>query len=150
MKTYQSWVVDDMVEVALIPADMVAGYWSNVEEYARRALEFAFDGMTVETVLERIVKGNLILVVCTVNGEIKASMTIEVCELPVGRIAHCMTLAGDDLESWVDEFVDTWKSIGKALNCDYITIKGRAGWERYARKYGFKHMYTNMYLKLEE
>lgn len=148
MRVYEAKHDNGSVQVAAIPADLALEYWSNVEDYARRALEFAFDGMTVETVLDRIVRGNLILIVVTVEGKIKASMTIELVDLPIGRIAHCMTLGGEDLESWVDEFVETWKLLGEALGADYITIKGRAGWERYARKFGFQHMYTNMYLKI--
>jgi len=150
MKVLEAKNDDGGVVVAAIPADLALEYWENVEEYAARALEHAYDGMTVETVLERIVDGRLILVVITVGGVIKASMTIEICQIPMGKIAHCMTLSGDDLESWVDEYIEIWTKLGEALGCEYITIKGRAGWEKYARRYGFKHMYTNMALKIGE
>ena len=150
MRIYEAREESGSVQVAAIPAELAEEFFPNVEEYAIRALNHAYDGMTVETLIKRIIEGNLILVVVTVEGEIRASMTVELCEIPMGRIAHCMTLSGDDLESWVDEFIDTWKALGEALDCDAITIKGRAGWERYARRYGFKHMYTNMYLPLSK
>jgi hypothetical protein len=138
------------IHVFGIMPEQATEYWPQVEPFAAMALEHAVDGMTTADVLDRIVDGSLVLIVVTDDiGKAIASMTLEVVDQPRGRICHCMTLGGIDLEIWVHEYIGVWKQIARELDCDYITIKGRAGWEKYARKFGFEHQYTIMTLPIE-
>ncbi len=135
---------------AMIDPTNARELWPEIEQHAQMALEFAFDSMTAEHVLQWIVSGRLILVVITVDGAIKASLTIEICDNDDARLCHIMTIGGENMEAWVHDWLPIWKAIGQEMGADYITIKGRAGWARYARRYGnFEHMYTQMRLKIE-
>ena len=149
MKILEAQVDRNPVRVVAIPANCAREYWPNVERFAESALQHAADNMTVQTVLEMIVSGNLILVVVTDERDVPlASMTFEVVDKPEGKICHCMTLGGDDLETWVEDFVEVWRAVAKQLDCKRVTIKGRAGWERYAKRFGFEHQYTIMSLEV--
>jgi hypothetical protein len=149
MKIMEAQIDRNPVRVVAVPGHMAQEYWPNVERFANQALEYACDGMTVQTVLEMIVDGRLILIVVTdANDEPIASMTFEVVQQARRKICHCMTLGGDDLEQWVETFVGVWRAVALELGCDAVTIKGRAGWERYAKRFGFEHQYTIMTLPI--
>lgn len=122
--------------------------WQQVEPHVERALEHAFDDMTPTQVLGMLLTEKLSLVLVTKGDVVIASMTFEICEFAAGKVCHIMTVGGDDLETWVEEFVEIWKAIGRETGCSHLSIKGRKGWERYARKHGFKHSYTYMRLEL--
>ncbi len=134
---------------ASVDAKNVLGVWPTIKPMIERALEHDYDGMTPEQVLARILLDDLTLLLVERGGEIIACMTLEWIHR-TERICHCMTFAGGDMESWVDEFIETWRKLAKELNCRYLSIKGRKGWEKYsARRFGFKHAYTQMFLDLE-
>lgn len=133
--------------VSMTPKNVLK-VWDAVEPHIEQALEHAFDDMTPTQVLGMILTDRLNLVLVTKGPEVVASMTFELCEYASGKVCHIMTVGGDDMEQWVDEFVEVWKAIGIETGCSHLSIKGRAGWARYARKHGFKHSYTYMRLEL--
>lgn len=140
----------DAYKVGMVPTDQLPELWPQVEPYIARALEHDYDGMTTNQVLGRLLMQQLDLIMVTRYDQLVACMTLE----PVQRnkrILHCMTFAGDDMEGWVDDFMAYWKEIAKKLDCQYISIKGRKGWERYAAKrFGFTHAYTQMFYEIKE
>ncbi len=135
---------------SIIEPESAVKMWPDIEHFANEALEFAFDGMKTEDLLSWIVTGRLVLVVLTRDQEIIASMTLEIVEHEHEKICHCLTFAGEDLESWVEQWLDIWEMIARELGCQKITIKGREGWARYARRHGFQHMYTSMFRDIRE
>ena len=149
MKILEAQIDQEPVKVCAVPAELAGEYWPNVERFATMALEHAADDMSTNDILERIVDGSLILVVVTDEDDQPiASMTLEIVNKPTGRICHCMTLAGVDLEKWVETYIRVWRAVAVELQCDRITIKGRAGWSKYAKRHGFKHQYTIMSLEV--
>ena len=131
-----------------IEPEAVLKVWPQCVDHVEDALKYSFDDMTPTQVLGMILTDRLQLVLVTRGAEIIASMTVEFCEYASGKICHIMTVAGDDMEKWVDEFVEVWKAIASENGCAYISIKGREGWARYAKKHGFKHCYTYMRLEI--
>ena len=135
--------------VATVTPDLALEVWSQAEPIIARALEHDYDDMTTNQILSRILRGDITLLIILSDGEIIACMTLEYVRR-VDRICHCMTFCGDDMFSWVESFMDAWRQIASETGCKYISIKGRKGWERYAKRFGFQHAYTQMYLNIEE
>ncbi len=134
---------------AAIGPESVLHVWDKAEPIIKRALCYDYDGMTTNQILARILLGDLELLLVERGGAIIAVMTLEYVQRQE-RICHCMTFSGDDMAEWVDEFIETWKRIAKETGCRYLSIKGRPGWQRYAaRRYGFEHAYTQMYLEVD-
>lgn len=140
---------DPRPEFAIIQAEDAVALWPEIKLHFEKALEYGHDGTKPEHVLARVLTGDLYLLVVTNGGEILASFTFERCSSKDGgSTLHCMTLAGIDMDQWVDGFIDVWKRLARELQCDRISIKGRKGWQRFALKKGFKHQFTIMYQEL--
>jgi hypothetical protein len=130
---------------AMLDREVALELWPEIEGLVGRALEYAFDGMQSAEILGRILTRQLYcLVVIDERNAIKGCATIEVYNAKV-KTAHCVTFAGDDLEGWVDDWLEVWSTAARELGCSRISIKGRAGWERYAKRLGFEHTYTIMH-----
>ena len=141
-------VDNEPYQFCTIAPEDVLKVWPECEPHVEKALQHAYDDMTPTQVLGMILTNRLQLVLVTKGSQVVASMTFEICEYASGKVCHIMTVSGDDMEQWVNEFVGVWKAIGIETGCSYLSIKGREGWARYAKKHGFKHGYTYMRLEL--
>ena len=137
-----------LVDVVAVPPGLAYDIWPDVEEYATAALTHAYDGMTEEYILTRIIEGRLLLVLMTMGDKICAAATLEIATNKKGRALHCLTMGGENMDGWIHDYMQVWKRIAKENGCKYLTFKGREGWARYARRLGFEHQYTQMVLKL--
>lgn len=139
-----------VIGFSAIPPENAKAIWPSIEHHAQTALEHSFDGMTAENILQWVITDRLVLVVITVDDKIKASITMEICEGKRGRTCHIMTLGGEEMESWLTEWVPVWVKIAREQGADNITMKGRKGWERVAKEFGFTHQYTQMTKDIRE
>lgn len=141
---------DQLVHVQHIEADQVRRRWPGVELMVERAMEHSFSDTTTDDILARLVDGSLMMIVITREERPISVMCLEFVERLSGRTCHCMILAGESMETWIDQWMVTWWQVAADYGCDKISIKGRPGWARYAkRRYGFKHQYTVMSLDIE-
>lgn len=135
--------------ISVIDNDTAIGLWPTIGEHFKRSLEAAHDDMTEHTLLAMTLDGRLIPLVICHDDVIVGSALLEIATFKTKRVLHCIHFAGDEMELWVDEWMETWKALARELGCNVISIKGREGWARYARKHGFKHTYTIMHLEVE-
>lgn len=133
-----------------IPAEYCEEFWPNVREYADRALQYAFEDLTPEDILRDLISDNKVLVVITLDAEIKAALIVQIDVLKAGKNCCVMLAGGEDMLKWTEEWLGIWEEIAREQGCRYLTLKGREGWARYARRFGFKHGYTQMYKELTE
>lgn len=146
----QTQTAEDPIRISLLePAD-AKKIWHNVVQYADDALRHSFDDMTPEDILHWIISDRLLLLVVTIGDKIVGAGTLEIVERKSGRVCHCMTFAGEDLDRWESDWLEIWERVARAHGCNQLTIKGREGWAKYARKrLGFQHVYTTMVKRLE-
>ena len=141
----------DRYQFATLDGQNALDRWEEAAPIIERALEHDYDGMTTNQILGRILLNDLTLIIVhdRETDRLIACMTLEYIKR-FERICHCMTFSGDNMRDWVDQWMDVWRRIAIETNCQYLSIKGREGWQRYAAKeYGFTHAYTQMHLKVE-
>ncbi len=135
--------------VAVAPQNARA-IWPSIEHHASAALKHSTDGMTTKQILEWIVQDRLILVVITRNNKIAASATMEMAANLNGKSCHIITMGGDDMDDWLEQFIEVWEKVAIEQGADYLTMKGRKGWQRATKPFGFEHEYTQMKKDLRE
>lgn len=143
-------VNDQVIAFNVIPSEDAEQFWPNVREHCQAALVATFVDIPVERILELIVDGSIILVVVTIDDEIKASMTCEIIDTAAGKSCHIVTIGGEDLEQWAGEWLPVWIQIAREQGCNALTVKGREGWSRIGRRFGFEHQFTQMKLDITE
>jgi hypothetical protein len=145
----QTQTAEDEISICMLEGQYAKQLWPDLEQYAQDALVHSFDDMTAADILHWIVSDRLQLLVVTIGNRIVGAGTLEIVERASGRICHCMTFAGEDLEQWEADWMMIWERVARAHGCNQITIKGREGWARYAKRLGFEHVYTTMVKRLE-
>ena len=63
-------------------------------------------------------------------------------ENPAGRHVSVLALAGKHPEKWLKEMFDAAEGIAEALHCKGMIFRGRQGWMKHAKQYGFKPVQT--------
>ena len=93
-------------------------------------------GFDINYYKEKCLTGDLILWVVR-NG--KAAIMLEVLEYPKGRCCDILTLAGYEIDSWLDELseIEAW---AKRQGCNKMTLTGRKGWVRMLSDYKIKEV----------
>lgn len=133
------------ITIQAIEPQQIREVWPSVKQFAKDALRHAFDDMTARDLLEMILLGELLLVVIKQDQQTLGIAAFEISGSSKGDYLHCMIFAGDDMSTWVDQFMALWHMLARHYGCRWISIKGRKGWDRYASKrYGFEHCYTVM------
>lgn len=71
---------------------------------------------------------------------------MEVITYPKFKVYHCF-LAGGSLDGVVRS-IGPMSDVAKALDCKYLSMAGRSGWQKVLREQGWKFVCTTMYLDL--
>ncbi len=140
----------EICHIALIEPEHVLDVWPVIEPHFKASLKWAHDSMTTLDLLSGLLAGRLYLLLIMEGDAIVGSSCLEVAELRDKRVCHAIHFAGRNLDHWVDVFMEVWQRAAYELGCDEISIKGRPGWARYAKKLGFEHEYTIMKKQITE
>lgn len=130
-----------MMISALFPEDA-----KEIEPLLRPLIEpaIAYDNndLTVEEVIERLSKDKLRgLVVLDDNYEAIAFQTMEVVQEGDKKILNLVTTAGERMDEWVDELENALEVFAADWRCDVIQTRGRPGWFKKLKKYGYEPLF---------
>ncbi|MBT3038815.1 MAG: hypothetical protein KME37_07705 [Candidatus Thiodiazotropha sp. (ex Codakia orbicularis)] len=70
--------------------------------------------------------------------EIKATAITEFEPDGENRILRVVTLQGDGMNHWLDDFVAAIERYAKSESCSHIEIIGRKGWQKVFKQNGFQ------------
>lgn len=74
----------------------------------------------------------------------KAAMITQVLVYPQHKVLLVPILAGDDMDEWLPDIVETLEHFAKHMGCKYIEERGRPGWGKVLDKYGFKKAFVTL------
>ena len=139
----------DLDVMVLDPAH-IDHLWPIIRPYVQLGLDWGYDAYTAEEVRARL-KGkegqqpSLIAVVLMAPGETEPTLvlTLELYRNPqLGLVCHYLTAGGAGLETWKNELHPIINHMAKEQGADWLTTKGRKGWERALAPLGYVHHYT--------
>ena len=121
-------------------------FWHIVRDDIQRALDHN-GRMSVDQLYELIESRDAQLWVCYDN-KIRAVATTEIVKYPSMKVVRSITLTGENMDDWLDVFIDTVSAWAKELGCEGIETGGRMGWKKVLQKRGFENPQIFMTKKL--
>ncbi len=120
--------------------------WDEVEPLIKKVLIKQQNGYTIDNIKEMLLKEELQLWTSYDETQIQGICITHIAIYPQHKICEVFMCAGQEIDSWLDfiEQIQTW---AKSLNCDFMEIQGRRGWERKMQKYGYS--FENVILRKE-
>jgi hypothetical protein len=134
----------------LIPHDHVLDIWPEVAEMldkAARTTDGRFDKLSI---LDELIDNTIELWV-VFDGKVPvAALTTRVSPYVKYKALSIDWVGGSRMRDWLDNAMDTLKQYAKDQGCRKLEGRGRSGWIRTLRKYGWKPDYTALELELND
>lgn len=139
-----------MIEVSLVPPELVRGLWPRVFPYLSSAAEYTFGRYEPEDIVEFVLSGQAHLWIVLDGDDIKGVTITRFWQYPRKNCLDLVFLAGDDGFSWKDEMLSTLQNWARDSGCDVIEASGRAGLARAFKDDGYRVLWQVFELPVAE
>ena len=127
------------MKIAAIKKEDLAALWPTVLPMFECALEYESGELTPEKIYNRIMAGNLVLLVALDNdNKIIAEQTLEVWKTETETICNLVTTGGNRMNEWLEDMAKVIDRLAAEFNCDVIRTRGRLGWLRVLKSQGYE------------
>lgn len=128
-----------------IPHDKITDYWRAVEPWIDKAIDKNGGEFDRFHVLSCLVKKEMQLWIAAEN-EIDAVCVTRIDQYQNMQILRIVLLAGEGMENWMNELIDTLEVFARHCGCSRIDGTGRRGWAKslMARNNGFTEKYVTV------
>lgn len=118
--------------IAAVPLTMVEFIYPKCEEHIQKVVEKAPNEITVETVKERLLKGESQLVAILDKDEVVAVNVLQVSTMETGfKVLYIPITGGARMDEWLGRFMEIAHGIARDLECDELRgLACRKGWLR--------------------
>lgn len=138
--------------IAAVPAGLIDVLWDRIIPFMEMVEVRQPEDVDIGIYKERLEAGNYLLITISRGSEIVAINILDVRVLDTGyRCLYIPITAGEELDVWMEEFLEVAKRVAKDYQCDEIRgIACRNGWLRKLKPYGWDTAYTTIRYKLGE
>jgi hypothetical protein len=132
--------------IAIIPVDCVEAAWPRASVFIKMATDLSHGEASTDTVKERCLSGDAILLTVFKGTEMYGAITGEVRTFDTGVSALFWPIVGGkDMELWFDEMYHAMLEVAKASGCDEMRgIAVRNGWLRRLKSLGWEEVSTSV------
>lgn len=128
----------EAVEFAFIMPDQLPIIWPHVEDYIKHALNYDPSEKEVDATLANIQDGKWLLAVAYVGKDIIAAYVMNIQHTLGAKVCSILYAGGKEMDKWLASWMDIWRNIALEQGCSRIVVRGRPGWQRTLKEYGFK------------
>jgi hypothetical protein len=133
------------VTVTAIPPQLLGELWPKIKPLFDKVVDVSHYTLNTYVMRNRIMDGSNVLLAAVEGVDIIAIVTVNFYLNDNGmRVLEVPAISGDRLEEWAEQVIEALLQLKQERACDYIVGLGRAGWERYLKRYGFKPIMTVM------
>ena len=123
--------------------------WSEVVPILEESIKYADGKYHIDDVYSFIMHGDMHLWIIFDNQAIRAVIVTEFVNFPRKKILLLSFIAGNKAKDWL-HLIDKFKDFAKLHECSAIEGNARTGWERVAKKVGFKKIHSTIQLDLKD
>ena len=125
------------------PIQNIVDVWRDVERLIKLSNAHSMGESDHYDTLADLVRGQKQLwIVYDDDQYTKAVATTEINQWPKARKLRIVHLAGEDMDQWFDELINTLEYFARQNVCTHIEAYGRRGWVKQSKHLGFKESYT--------
>lgn len=126
-----------MIEVSLVPPDLIPGLWPRIFPHLTKAAEYTFGRYEAEDILEFVMHGGAHMWVALDDEGVKGITVTRFWEYPRKRCLDVVFLGGEDWDEWKDAMFDIIQRWASESGCDVIESSGRPGFARAFKDRGY-------------
>jgi hypothetical protein len=128
-----------MSTIGMVPREEVNNVWHIVSPMIERAIEYAENRADIIDVFTEILQRKLVLwAAFSDSKEIVGCAITRLVSYPLSRILVFEYLAGENVDTWLDEGADILNNYAFDQQCDWMECRGRFGWVPRLKKYNWE------------
>ena len=138
--------------ITVVPPGLVEVLWDAMYPHLIKVIDLAAGDISEQSIKNRALSGNGIIVVVSDGDEVLAVTTAEVVTYDSGLKSFLIpVLGGHDIHEWGPQWFEHMKALAKHLGCSELRgLAARNGWLRLLKDYGWKESHTVITCKLDE
>jgi hypothetical protein len=123
----------------ILTPEQATGFWNQLAPRLIRAVPYANDGVNIDEIFERILKGTYqVWIELDENYHIIGVMLTEIIKNKNKTILFIYMYEANNLQVSNNDNFEILSNWAKGLGVDEIQLYGRAGWERPLKPFGFE------------
>ncbi len=137
--------------MSLVPPSLMDIIYPQIEHFINKVVDRAENDLSLNTIRDRLNKGETMLCVIFEDDDIIAINIMEVMEFETGhRALYIPITAGERMSEWLDDFLKLAMDIARDLKC--VELRGiscRPGWIKALKNHGWYNINTVIGCKVE-
>jgi hypothetical protein len=119
-----------MIQVSLVPPQMLNTIWSKVENYMAASAEYTYGRYTVDDIKDTITDydHHLWIAFDDKKNDIEGAVVTNFITYPRKKALSMVFCGGRDVRAWKDQMISMLQAWAFDNNCDVIECTGRPGW----------------------
>lgn len=113
-----------------------------VESWIMAGIDAGEIALDYEAIQHGVLCGDLTTVEIYLDGELRAVVICEVCEVAGKRTLSILTAGGTNAAAWCGAMHDATMQVARETGCVRMVILGRPGWRRLMRPHGWREAAT--------
>ena len=122
--------------------------WPEVLPTLKKVEKYNYGSYTMGEVKESLKNQESLLICVKDEGELLATITCTEEPHPTRKVLHMPIVCGRRMDEWLDLCHDIIPRLAKERGYDLLITKGRKGWGRVLKKYGFRERFVSYGLDL--
>lgn len=124
------------MKISSVPKEYIQDIWPMVGKHLQKAIDKNPGLYTVDMLYADLINGAQLLWVAIDDGAIKMAATTRIVVFPSGSMMIAEWLGGDEMESWLENALETIESYANDMGCRRMEVYGRKGW-KVLKQYGW-------------
>jgi len=132
-----------------IHPDNIDQYWFLVEHKLGKAIKYADDKYTAESVFRMLKAREMQLWIVKKDYDFSEVAVTQVVKYPNKKVLVMMFVGGENVDAY-KHLIDEIKRFARFNGCESIEFYGRHGWIKKVHELGFEHIHSVFRMKLEK
>ncbi len=122
--------------------------WDEVLPVMEKVLRYNFGFYSMDDVKSELKDGGALLICVKDGDELLACITCKEMPHPTKRVLSMPVVCGTRMNDWIDLCQETTRKLAKELGYDMLITRGRKGWTKVLKGYGYKEIYVALGIDL--
>lgn len=137
--------------ITVIPREHIPREWPRVEPLLKRATDTRDGQYHPFDIFDKLIDGELQLWgIFDDERELLATFTTRVCQYRNSRALSMDWVGGSQMKTWLPEVMERLKDFARSHGCTSLEGRGRSGWVRALKKYGWEPDYIAVKMELKD
>lgn len=139
-----------MIQIAAPSIDQINACWDELSSLLQKAIDYSNGELDIDSVKERILSGEIMVVVVFKDGNLIAAVTFEQIEFQTcKRVLNIQLAGGTDIELWFHDVEKIANGLAERYHCSDVYIIGRKGWVRKMKSLGYSEVHTILHKEVK-